>query len=88
MSANNWEICPKCRENAEKEMRDAYGEISVEEYKELVAKAGNVENFRTFREDYEIGVLGDKFLVSYSGSCERCGLLHEFKHVDHGLSLT
>jgi hypothetical protein len=64
VSADAWRVCPRCKAN---------GDIG---YK------GN-----EFREDYEIG-LGDadygsdpaRVYIDYTGECQRCGLLVEYKH--------
>ncbi len=94
MSADNWRRCPKCLKAAEhkrdeviKELRDAYGIVTAEEYRklekaarvDLVAKTGE-----HFREDYEIGTdESGQFYVSYSGHCEKCDYGHNFSIKKH-----
>jgi hypothetical protein len=94
MSAGNWAECPRCKRRLgdeavrlRSEADSAYGIASLEEWKEkdaaatsaaLTALSGLEEN--TFREDYEIGVFGETFFVSYFGECSKCGLSHSFKH--------
>lgn len=97
MSADNWAICPKCVENAERKASRAlknaerqYGKVDAGKYMELIEEARtlakyDVEELRTLREDYEIGVVFDafsdaEFYVSYRGKCSVCGFSHEFKH--------
>lgn len=61
MSADNWALCPKCRQKAIAETEqlrataaEAYGKVPVEEFDNLRAKADlGVTIERTFREDWE-----------------------------------
>lgn len=87
MSANNWIICPKCQAKAEKthqkkraKVLASYGQVSREEYEEALSKVpdkpASLET--TFREDYEIGLDGDDFMVVYRGSCGVCDFRHAF----------
>ena len=46
MSANNWTTCPMCKkksidllEKEDKKLRNAYGKVSVEEYKDMLSKS-------------------------------------------------
>jgi hypothetical protein len=84
MSADNWEVCPKCLAAA-KDTADAkhaevyaqYGKVSPEEFDRLRSelKAVDPEDFRSFREDYEFyGANEGELQVSYSGGCQECGL--------------
>jgi hypothetical protein len=36
--------------------------------------------YDTFREDYEVGVIGGEFHVDYLGRCAVCGFEHRFRH--------
>ena len=90
MSADNWTYCPKCREleaaanvARELELETQYGKISAERYLAMV------ENVRiaaekplevTLREDFEVGIHGTSFDVSYTSCCTRCGFNYEFNH--------
>jgi hypothetical protein len=84
MSASNWAICPRCAarakvvtETAEAAPFADYGKIPVAEFDERRAQIPVIdrEDFRTFREDYEIyGAETGTVKVSYGGSCEVCGL--------------
>jgi hypothetical protein len=92
MSANNWNICPRCglseeafRANTEKSLAEAYGKIEAKAYLELAGSCNKqmaeYEPPYNFREDYGIGTDSDGiFYVSYRGGCSECGLVHSFKH--------
>lgn len=93
MSADNWTVCPRCFhrkqegvESRKAEVDAAYGKVPVDQFDAMRAE---FEKYRdepmpqNWREDYEIGLYDDgsgAFFVSYSGSCNECGLSHEFKH--------
>jgi hypothetical protein len=91
MSADNWAICPRCIKRAEADRAAqiaatgaSYGKVSEQEYVEAVKAIRDVnpEDFRTFREDYEIcGAKDGEVTVSYSGSCSVCGISLSF--TDH-----
>lgn len=84
MSADNWAVCPRClarAREAEAEQLAAvmasYGKVPVEEFDQARAaiKPVNPEDFRTFREDYEITGADECVVkVSYGGGCGKCGL--------------
>ncbi len=84
MSADNWDICPRClarAQKAEQEQRAAtaasYGIVTMEEFGRMQAeiKTPDPESFRTFREDYAIrGAAEGVVRVTYRGHCEVCGL--------------
>ena len=84
MSASNWAICPRCAARAAAAIEIAaadlfadYGKIPVAEFDERRAQIPSInrEDFRTFREDYEIyGAETGTVKVDYSGACETCGL--------------
>jgi len=93
MSAENWRMCPVCRNKAIQEWEDRvadaqskYGVIESNEFLELWASVQDskpkygCEVDETLREDYEIGVEDDRFFVSYSSRCMTCGFEHKFKH--------
>lgn len=93
MSADNWALCPKCKQKAdqdyEKKMADLqaqYGKIPAAEYVSALrnAEARPVQR-ETLREDYEMGT--DEygtFSVSYRASCN-CGFSFKFKHEEKAL---
>lgn len=88
MSADNWAMCPKCKELAdhklevlEDKVSKAYGQVSSEEYLALVKKIEQpIKLEQTLREDYEIGILDEEFYVRYAGACTVCGFRYEYKH--------
>lgn len=81
MSADNWGVCPKCKETAEKNITSAYGKVSEEEYLATLNKRKQIENDLTLREDYEVGVdIDGEFSVSYSCHCLKCGFKFDYKY--------
>lgn len=79
MGADNWGVCPKCKEIAEKNIASAYGKVSEDEYLAILDKNKKVET--SLREDYEIGVDSDgEFSISYSCHCSKCGFKFEYKY--------
>lgn len=89
MSADNWSVCPRCRDRAKAEKIaraqaavDAYGKVSAEEYAALVERSTEpLEPKETFREDYEFyGASGGTVTASYSGHCDVCGLGVDFQY--------
>jgi len=95
MSANNWGICPKCKQarrealaDLEKRASETYGEIPEDEYLALLAqvKAGLPELTHTLPEYYEIFMGEDgEFYIRYSAHCTVCNFSHEFKKSDQVL---
>lgn len=89
MSADNWAICPRCLEEARQvneaehgRVAQMYGVVPAEEWKAALEaiKAVSPEDFRTFREDYEIyGAETGEIKVSYSGHCSKCDLGTDFE---------
>lgn len=83
MSADNWAVCPSCRDAAEavkaaeeQAVIDWYGKVPVEEFDALRAKADTPIDERaltTFREDYEFWLDGTTVEVRYEGRCTKCG---------------
>lgn len=91
MSADNWAICPQCRDRAQadrtarlKEAFDAYGKVSPEEFEAMRAAADvpfDAGKFQTFREDYEFyGASDGTITADYSGHCGVCDLGVDFRH--------
>lgn len=90
MSADNWAICPKCK-NDVKEIREAftrkaeaaYGKVTEAQYKSLCDNATKeIKLEETLREDFQIYTNADgEFSVSYGCMCETCGLefVYNFK---------
>jgi predicted Zn-ribbon and HTH transcriptional regulator len=87
VGANNWRVCPNCKDKAIleqtrrlNEAESAYGTVSAEEYLKLrqaAEKAIEIED--SLREDWEIGLREDGlFFVSYGASCEECGFKFTF----------
>src|SRR5688572_14339874 len=90
MSADNWDFCPSCDEQWQRdlaakgaEVDRAYGKVSADEYEALKRRLkafATARREQTFREDYEIGLHDGTFYVDYHGRCESCGFAHSFKH--------
>ena len=91
MSADNWAQCPRCAFRRRTAICDllakaaqAYGSVPVTEFDQMRKAAADLECQPiepTFREDYEIsGAEDGEVVVSYSGSCNRCGLNLTFDH--------
>lgn len=88
MSASNWAVCPRCVKRAETARAEqiaatgaSYGKVPEQEYAEAVKAIRDVnpEDYRTFREDWEIyGASEGTVTVSYGGSCDKCGTHLEF----------
>ena len=98
MSADNWAQCPRCAALRQTAIRDllakaaqAYGNAPVAEFDQMRKAAADLEceaSEPTFREDYEIfGAEAGEVVVSYGGSCARCGLSLKFDHF-HPLDVT
>ena len=90
MSADNWAICPKCeithlrqQQRAFDRAQDAYGKVTSEEYEKMM-NAARLQKESTIkeslREEFEIGILGMEFEVSYSGHCSKCQFDFNFSH--------
>jgi hypothetical protein len=96
MSASNWAICPRCVTRATRDhdsrladVMATYGTVPVEEFDRARSQIKEVdpEDYRTFREDYEIyGATDGVVTVDYGGSCSTCGLSLSFKD-DHPLNV-
>lgn len=83
MSADNWTYCPRCLQRAETEatakeeaVNAQYGRISISEFDQLRSGLMPVDptQYRTFREDYEIGAVEGAVEWDYRGSCTVCHL--------------
>lgn len=81
MSADNWAICPRCKDIAEvekmrqhQEVASSYGIVPVAEFDALRAEANEPIDLQyTFREDYEIfGAEDGVVQVRYEGECQVC----------------
>ncbi len=90
MSADNWAICPRCKEKKKvadakrlSDVEDQYGKVSSEVYIELRQEADAVVSLSaTLREDFDIGVDDEtgQFSVNYHCRCDMCGLQKQFEH--------
>lgn len=83
MGANNWEICPRCRDRAHRarecemtRISHLYGKVPMDEYERARAAVPPVPKLEpTFREDYEFVGAGTGVLkIVYVGECTLCGL--------------
>lgn len=91
MSADSWEVCPRCHEkyveecdSFNKKVDDLYGKIPPEEYIRLLAENDRMqsqEEPRTLREDYELGIIEGEYYLRYNGTCTKCGWHYE-KSID------
>jgi hypothetical protein len=94
MGADNWIKYPKCQKEKEDQLSileqklpEYYGKVSIDEYGEMEKQISklkaeiNSEHYESqaFREDYELGVRGSIFEVSYSGACQKCGFKFRYK---------
>lgn len=91
MSADNWDMCPQCKVNAEVkqsqllvEAGKAYGTVSPEEYIGLAKVAAlPIQLEDTLREDYWQGMNEDgRYSCSYRCSCSICGFSYEYKFTE------
>jgi hypothetical protein len=83
VSADNWTTCPRCLQQAKEaakqqreEVSDLYGSVPVEEFDRRRAELKPVDEdqYRTFREDYDIGAYEGRVEWEYSGFCTKCSL--------------
>jgi hypothetical protein len=78
---------------AEKARDEAYGKVDQQEFIRLDRAVTDAEaakqallddhdrtEFRTLRENYEVGVFDSELFISYSGGCQTCGLAVKFQH--------
>jgi hypothetical protein len=90
MSADNWATCPRClhaAETASANEREAvnamYGTVPIAEFDRRRAELTDIdpEQYRTFREDYEIyGAESGTVVVDYRGGCAACGASARIEH--------
>lgn len=90
MSADNWDICPRCVHEANKaaqaehdRVRESYGKVPPEQYEAERAALPQLpvspEDHRTLREDYEFtGASKGTIHYSYGCECNACGLSMSF----------
>ena len=92
MSADNWAVCPRCRNRHEANIAKAqlaadaaYGTKSLEEFDALRAEAeamAALELTPHCREDYEFFGLEDGAITAhYRADCKNCGLKVVFDYV-------
>lgn len=88
MSADNWMVCPNCKKKAEdrkqrlvKKACDSYGSVPLEEYNMILDSSRKpIELATELREDYDIGIRNDYFIVSYVGSCTKCDFRFSYEY--------
>lgn len=91
MSVINWSNCPRCARLAGEEHEQqkiaadvSYSKVPRDEFLELQAVA-NLEPripSETLREDYEFWYIDAGLRISYSGTCQDCGLEISFEHTE------
>ncbi len=88
MSADNWAICPQCKQKVEQDQRaliaraaNAYGNVSEVEYHKLKKEVASFPSApeHTLREDYDMGIWEGKFEVTYKAACSECTFRHTFR---------
>jgi len=87
VSADNWTVCPKCKQSAleakskaQQTADESYGKVTPAEWLALKAKADidpAIED--TLREDYGLGIRDGEFHVNYCASCQ-CGFSFKYKY--------
>ena len=92
MSADNWAICPKCKQRIQREwdalnqkMKDAYGKVSEEEYKALLQEVekGKPRFKRDLAEYVDVGMSDDGILlINYRAECKipNCSFTYEYRN--------
>lgn len=102
MGADNWSNCPKCKLTKEKEIEKAeskltkdYGQISFETFQKraeaiegLKRKLAESTELNTVREDYEIGIDGQNFVVDFRSYCHNCDFAFTYKVTFDTASMT
>lgn len=96
MSADRWNICPKCETiAAEKnrllaaEVEEKYGKIPLDEWLSLYGKPGFDVQKATLREDWELDLdrmNADAPLtleVSYNAHCDVCGFTVKYYRIEN-----
>jgi len=89
MNADNWTQCPRCVqahindvEKNEREVEKLYGVVNAAKYAELQSALADLKAKKIpdmLREDWEIGISGNKFSIDYYARCAICGF--EYGHV-------
>ncbi len=93
MSADNWIVCPKCREEAKaqkvsarKLADESYGKVSQEEYLQLKENADAYSHAKieeTLRENYEFSLFDGFLDMNYDALCNVCGFeFHYHKRIN------
>ena len=95
MSADNWGICPRCKQQHGTDRarkidaaKSRYGKAPIDNYTEELqaAMAMPLKPPETLREDCELGTdAAGKFTASYSCHCEACGFTFTFAHEEDTL---
>lgn len=92
MGADRWSHCPNCNAVAIKKAAaartralESYGKVPLEKYLKLDKEANELrvaseESEETLREDWEIGIFGTEFSMSYSASCAVCQWEYQHRH--------
>lgn len=82
MSADNWAVCPKCKQELEYKYKNAYGKLPEKEFLDLWVEYQLMlrGNSATLREDYEAYICNGVFEVSYYAKCEKCGFEFSYSH--------
>lgn len=90
MSADNWTICPNCKQNLldekerkQNELNEKYGKISLDEYNLLQNEfelLNEKEMEYTLREDYQIGIKRENFNIEYRSRCSQCQFSFIYNH--------
>ncbi|HNT78168.1 MAG TPA: hypothetical protein PKH77_24405 [Anaerolineae bacterium] len=87
MSADRWNVCPKCKEKAQAEKDAArqaatekYGKLPIAEWVALRDKSEQeIALPQTLREDWELGIVEDRFEVTYTATCSECKFKFKFE---------
>lgn len=94
MSADNWAVCPKCKQAAKEEynalteqVEKSYGSVSYEEDMKLFKKAQETPIMKSsLREKYELGIKENgQFYIGYDASCQDCGFEFAFQYTEQVL---
>ncbi len=94
MSADNWGVCPKCKDTSKKALEedaaklkkiasDSYGKVDPEIYETLLNQYKTAQKkFESLDEDeYETDLREEgTFYVKYSGACQKCSFQFKYTH--------
>lgn len=72
MSADSWDICPRCERRADDAENARMNGNAIANFGYLVGLRGK----QSLREDYEIGIYNNEFYAIYRGECKECGWKH------------